>query len=225
MAAAPKLTLVEVQEKLDEEKVGSFAALLRLATDLYPTPLVAWNATMITATAMRHWPSLVVDPLTSGGVIDLLAPMQTTSRDDDFQAWLADQANALHDRRYFSLDWDALAEELEDMAARDKRESRTRLRNLLFHLLKWKYQSGRRTASWRRTVNAERDQIEDLLKFSPSLINELRLSFDEMYERARRDAVDLLKEAAKAVPDASPWTLETVRDPQFWPDPDPELTS
>ena len=145
--------------------------------------------------------------------------MQTTSRDDDFQAWLVDQADALHARRPSSLDWDALAEELEDMAAADKREVRKRLRNLLFHLLKWQYQSARRTSSWRRTINNERDEIGDLLKYSPSLITELGLSFEEMYERARRDATDVMKGAVKAIPDSSPWTLETVRDPDFWPEP------
>jgi len=150
----------------------------------------------------------------------LSTAMQTTSRDDDFQAWLVDQASALHARQHHSLDWDALAEELEDMAAADKRELRKRLRNLLFHLLKWQYQSGRRTNSWRRTINNERDEIDDLLKYSPSLITELELSFAEMYERARRDTSDLLRGAAKTtLPEASPWTLETVRDPDFWPDP------
>ena len=83
------------------------------------------------------------------------------------------------------------------MAAADKRELRKRLRNLLFHLLKWQYQSGRRTNSWRRTINNERDEIDDLLKYSPSLVTELELSFAEMYERARRDASDLLRAQRK----------------------------
>src|SRR5271170_1194312 len=143
----------------------------------------------------------------------LSTAMQTTSRDDDFQAWLVDQASALHARQHHSLDWEALAEELEDMAAADKRELRKRLRNLLFHLLRWRYQSGRRTNSWRRTINNERDEINDLLKYSPSLVTGLELSFEEVYERARRDASDLLRGAAKAaLPAASPWTLKTVRD-------------
>jgi hypothetical protein len=147
---------------------------------------------------------------------------QTKSRDDDFQVWLVGQANALHAHHPYSLDWEALAEELEEMAAAEKRELRKRLRNLLFHLLKWQYQSGRRTNSWRRTINNERDEIDDLLKYSPSLVTELELSFEEMYERARRDASDLLRGAVKAtLPKASPWTLETVRDSDFWPEPVP----
>src|SRR5271169_6291699 len=123
----------------------------------------------------------------------LSTAMQTTSRDDDFQAWLVDQASALHARQHHSLDWEALAEELEDMAAADKRELRKRLRNLLFHLLKWRYQSARTTNSWRRAINNERDEIDDLLKYSPSLVTELELSFEEMYERARRDTSDLFE--------------------------------
>jgi hypothetical protein len=61
--------------------------------------------------------------------------------EDDFHGWLLDQAAALRARDYESLDWDHLAEELETMGARERRELNERLKNLLLHLLKFKYQT------------------------------------------------------------------------------------
>ena len=58
----------------------------------------------------------------------------------DFHGWLLDQAAALRARDYESLDWDNLAEELELMGARERRELRSELKILLLHLLKLKFQ-------------------------------------------------------------------------------------
>jgi Domain of unknown function DUF29 len=65
-------------------------------------------------------------------------PQAVASRDDDFNAWLLNQADALRNRHY-TIDWDGLAEELEAMARKDRTELRSRLQNLLSHLLKWTY--------------------------------------------------------------------------------------
>src|SRR5260370_33390503 len=99
--------------------------------------------------------------------------------DDDFHAWLLDQATALRDQRYRALDSSNLAEELEAMARKDRTELRSHLQNLLSHLLKWAYQPNRRTTSWKATMDASRDRIDDLLEESPSLRTELNNVFSE----------------------------------------------
>src|ERR1700730_17973075 len=53
---------------------------------------------------------------------------------DEFYDWLLDQASALRNRQFNSLDCDNLAEELEAMAAEQRREIRKHLTNLLLHL-------------------------------------------------------------------------------------------
>ena len=53
----------------------------------------------------------------------------------DFHGWLLDHAAALRARDYESLDWDHLAEELELMGARERRELGSELKTLLLHLL------------------------------------------------------------------------------------------
>ena len=89
----------------------------------------------------------------------------------DFHGWLLDQAAALRARDYESLDWDHLAEELELMGARERRELRSELKILLLHLLKLKFQPGQlhRHHSWRNSIVEAREQIADITKDSPGI--------------------------------------------------------
>ncbi len=139
--------------------------------------------------------------------------------DDDFHGWLLDQASALREQRSQALDWSDLAEELEALARKDRTELRSHLQNLLSHLLKWTYQPSRRTNSWKATIDASRDRIEDLLEESPSLRIELNKLFSESkaYARAVRDAVT---DTGGQVhfPSPSPWTLNEALEPDFLPE-------
>jgi DNA-binding SARP family transcriptional activator len=91
--------------------------------------------------------------------------------DDDFHGWLLAQASALRQQHYSLLDWDHLADELEAMAARDRRELKERLKNLLLHLLKFKFQADElhRHNSWRSSVREACEQISDILEDSPGI--------------------------------------------------------
>jgi hypothetical protein len=145
-----------------------------------------------------------------------------TRVDDDFHGWLVDQARALHTRRSDLIDWDALAEELEAMAAKERREARKHLRNLFAHLLKWSIQSEelpRRAHSWRRTIRETREELSDLLEDSPGLITSLNESFAKVYERARNKASDDTKLPLDRFPATSPWTIERAMREDFWPAP------
>ena len=71
----------------------------------------------------------------------------------DFNAWLQDQAAKLRDRSHNDLDWENLAEEIESVGRSQKNEIRRRLQVLVLHLLKWQFQPGRRSESWRITID------------------------------------------------------------------------
>jgi Domain of unknown function DUF29 len=140
------------------------------------------------------------------------------TKDDDFNAWLLDQTDALRSRRS-TIDWDGLAEEFEATARKDHIELRSRLQNLLSHLLKWAYEPSHRGKSWTATINESRDRIEDLLEESPSLKNELMSAFAKarVYRRALRDAaVDT--DGKVQFPQCCPWALDDVLNPDFFPD-------
>jgi hypothetical protein len=73
--------------------------------------------------------------------------------DRDFFEWTARNAQLLREGRFAEVDAGHLAEEIEDVGKRDRREVRNRLKVLLVHLLKWTAQPGLRyaesgTSSW-----------------------------------------------------------------------------
>src|SRR5712692_2353470 len=111
--------------------------------------------------------------------------------DEDFYSWLLDQAGALRDKRVLSLDWDHLAEELEAMAAVERRELLSRLTTLYEHMLKWQYEPQelqRRSRGWRLTITRSRTEIRRLLDYSPGLKSRLEEFAAAAYTDARRQA-------------------------------------
>jgi hypothetical protein len=104
----------------------------------------------------------------------------------DFHAWAVEQAALLRAAAAAggdpSLDYEHLAEELEGLANRDRRELRSRLGTIVEHLVKLEFSPAREPVpNWRNTVERERDEIDGILGDSPSL---------------RRTVPDLLAEAA-----------------------------
>jgi len=82
----------------------------------------------------------------------------------DETAWLDAMADLVRAGRLDQIDTVNLAEFLESMANRERREVTSRLKVLLAHLLKWTHQPGHRSRSWRQTVEIQRRELADLLK-------------------------------------------------------------
>ena len=59
--------------------------------------------------------------------------------DQDFYAWTSEQAGLLRAGRLSEADVEHIAEEIESMGKREKRELVNCLTVLLIHLLKWQY--------------------------------------------------------------------------------------
>lgn len=64
---------------------------------------------------------------------------QLTPYEADYAQWCAEQGALLREGRLSDLDRENLAEEIESLGRSDKREIRSRLGNLLLHLLKWQF--------------------------------------------------------------------------------------
>jgi hypothetical protein len=125
----------------------------------------------------------------------------------DEHAWLLRQAEALRARRLASLDPDNLAEFLEDMAKRDRREVGARLRVLLVHLLKFQIQPERAGRSWAVTVLREQNHLADLLD-AASLRGAAEAAWETEWQRARREASRETGLPITRLPETNPWTLD-----------------
>ena len=82
--------------------------------------------------------------------------------DQDFYAWTQQQAVLLRAKGVWrELDYGNLAEELESLGKRDRRELERRLEVLVMHLLKWCYQPERRerSRSWRSSIREQRRRL------------------------------------------------------------------
>jgi hypothetical protein len=140
--------------------------------------------------------------------------------DTDFHGWLLDQASAVREQRLDSIDWQHIAEELESMAAGERRALKNQLKRLLLHLLKMREQPEQlsRHGGWRRSIRDARDQIEDIFEDSPGI---LQGKGEEIlaiaYKRARLDASDESKLPLKRFPETCPWSFEEVVSKDFYP--------
>lgn len=149
----------------------------------------------------------------------------STLYEEDLAAWAEAQAKALREAARAKLnvpvviDWDNVAEEIEYLARSERRELRSRLFRLLTHLLKWCYQPGKRTRSWRATIGEQRRAISRVLADSPSLGSFLPDAFALAYAEARGQAADETGLPLASFPETCPFTLEEALDPAFWPEP------
>jgi Domain of unknown function DUF29 len=139
----------------------------------------------------------------------------TDGYETDFHRWAETQAGLLRTRSTNALDWDNLAEEIESLGRRDRREIRNRLVVLCAHLLKWEFQPRLRANSWRSSVRGARRQIADLIEESPTLAGYPADKLADAYGGGREDAE--AETGLLDLPEACPWAIEQVLDRNFWP--------
>ena len=145
--------------------------------------------------------------------------MHTNSHryDEDFYAWVQDQASLLRQGRLQEIDPELLAEELEAMGRRERNELVSRLIILIAHLLKWQHQPEHRSASWRGSIVEQRVQVKRELQLSPSLRNFLRDAIAEAYPDAVHIAVKETGIETAHFPASCPYQREELMDEDFWP--------
>lgn len=147
----------------------------------------------------------------------VLEKPQDSLYEQDFFAWLNDQAAKLRARSHNEIDWDNLAEEIESLSGSQRREIESRLAQLILHLLKWQFQPGRRSESWRISISEQRIWIPNIIKNSPSLKRYPAEVFDEAFTEGRRMAIDETGIIAKTIPKEPPFTVEQALDSRFLP--------
>lgn len=150
--------------------------------------------------------------------------LQESLYEIDFYAWTQKQAALIQSRQWTDIDVQNLVEEIESLGKQHRREMRNRLAVLLAHLLKWEYQSYKRSRSWIATIQVQRKDILRLLKESPSLKPYLEDAVFEAYSDARYLAMGETELPRTTFPEACGYSWAQIVDDRFFPGESSALT-
>ena len=138
--------------------------------------------------------------------------------DEDFYAWANEQAALLRAGDLSRADVEHIAQEIESMGRTEKRELASRLKVLIAHLLKWRFQAEKRTKSWEVSIRVQRRELVDHIDDNPSL----KPLIDSVLAKAYPDAalVAALETGLSETvfPQHCPWTFAQMIDEDFWPE-------
>lgn len=132
---------------------------------------------------------------------------QSDLYETDYYLWLQDTIEKLKHQNYEQVDWKNLIDEIEDMPKRERRSLESNLVVVLLHLLKWQYQSNRRSGSWSGSIIEHRRRIRKALKDSPSLKQYLEEVFAECYESAVEQASAETELSINEFPKQCPYSI------------------
>jgi hypothetical protein len=155
--------------------------------------------------------------------------MGTTLYDEDFFAWTQEQAAALRraaegrSRAGTGIDWEHLAEEVEELGGRDRRALESDLARVIEHLLKRQYSpTVNPERGWRRSIVEHRDRVRAAAEDSGALAALLPSLLPRAWRRGRKLAAAGLAEDGidpAALPEDCPYTLEQILDDDWYPEP------
>jgi hypothetical protein len=126
-------------------------------------------------------------------------PDTKTLYDEDIVAWSRQQAKALraaaHAGSNLQLDWENLAEEIEDLGVSQRSAVGSYAMRIIQHLVKLDHSPAIEPRNgWRRTIRLARLQIQRRLDASPSLRPELAQIVEEETKRGIEFAIADLEE-------------------------------
>jgi hypothetical protein len=155
------------------------------------------------------------------------APRVSTNGDasEDYIEWIAQQGQALRLKQGSHLDWDGLAEELEETGQRTRDALVSDLEVVFVHMLKLGNESRpnerkRQERRWKIDLAEHRNRVADLLESSGSLRHNFEEFKAKAYQHARKLAGLAIARDQKPIgPKACPWSNDQIFDDDFFPTP------
>ncbi|MEQ1954577.1 DUF29 domain-containing protein [Mesorhizobium sp. CN2-181] len=135
----------------------------------------------------------------------------------DFYVWTQEQGAKLRRRSFEAIDWENLAEEIESVGRRERRDIRDRLETLLKLLLKWEFQPDLRCHSWQSGVSEQRTFIEGTLEMSPSLAEFPGQALQDEYNSARERVAIETGLPTSTFPEEVPFSVVEALNFRFMP--------
>jgi Domain of unknown function DUF29 len=143
--------------------------------------------------------------------------------DRDFFEWTVRNAELLRSGCVEEIDLEHIAEEIQDLGDRHRREIRSRLVVLVKHLLKWSVQPQRRytefgSSSWLSKIREQRGQLADLLEEAPSLRRFAEETLAKVHRRAVREVSAETGIPIRQFPEQCPFRFDQILEDEFLPE-------
>lgn len=129
----------------------------------------------------------------------------------DIVLWSERTVELLRQGRFDELDIDNLIDEVGDLSKRERDRLISSIRLIMHHLLKWDYQSEKRSSSWTKTIKRERLNAQTYLEDTPSLrrfINSTWMA--KTYKIACRQVAIETDLPLKVLPENCPYSWEQI---------------
>ncbi len=138
--------------------------------------------------------------------------------DGDFTGWAWRQAELLRNGRFSELDLTNLIDEVSALPQSDWNAIESNLRIVLLHMLKWRFQPGKRKGGWAASIREHRRRVSRLLRKNPSFAPSMPETLIDAYRVAHIDASEETGLAYEIFPEDCPFTLDQALDADFLPD-------
>jgi hypothetical protein len=139
--------------------------------------------------------------------------------EQDYYLWLQETYQRLEKKEIDQLDWPHLMEEILSLGNEQRRKVDSYLRQLLIHLLLYQYWESERercAKSWQNEIDNFRFELELLLK-SQTLYNYFLQEIEEIYVKARKQAIKKSELPPDLFPEKCLFTAADLLDSDFLP--------
>jgi hypothetical protein len=146
--------------------------------------------------------------------------IQSSLYEEDYYLWLERTVEIIKNRDAKHLDWQHLGEEIDALGNEQKRAVESYLKQLLIHLLLYAYWQAQKNycqRGWKLEITNFRDELEFYLR-SKTLYNYCRNRLDDIYLKARRQAIQKTDLNPDIFPLNCPFNITEILDTDYFPE-------
>ena len=151
---------------------------------------------------------------------EIFTSIQPTLYEEDYYLWIEKTLKQLQNKDIESLDWQHLAEEIEALGIEQKRKVESYLKQLLIHLLLYRYWESEKEfcqRGWKNEISNFRDELEFSFR-SKTLYNYFLTCLEAVYVKARKQAIQKTGLPSEIFPEQCPFTAGDILNSDYFPD-------